>query len=176
METRGKKSALVIIDMLNDFVLAGSPLEVLNTRKILPALKARLLSARREGTPVIYICDAHGRNDREFKLWPAHAVEGSKGAQVVDELKPLAGEKVVMKRTYSGFYRTGLSQVLRRLGVEDLTLTGCVTNICILYIAYEAVVRRYTVKVPRDSVAGLNEEDDACAFSQMERVLGVEVI
>jgi nicotinamidase-related amidase len=173
-----KRAAFLIIDMLNDFVLKGAPLEVPETRKILPGLKQELAKARRKGIPVIYICDAHEKDDREFRLmhWPPHAVRESRGAEVVEELKPLPGDTMVRKKSYSGFHRTVLQRVLRRVSAKELILTGCVTNICILYIAYEAVVRGYSVKVLRDCVAGLNRRDHNFALEQMERVLGAEIV
>ena len=173
-----KKSAFLVIDMLNDFVLKGSPLEVPDTRKILPLLKQKLVRARKRGIPIIYLCDAHDKNDREFERmnWPPHGVKGSKGAEVVKELSPLPGDTIIKKKSYSGFYRTALLKVLKRLAVEEITLAGCVTNICILYIAYEAVVRGYAVKVMKDCVAGLDRYDHTFALRQMEKVLGVEVI
>jgi nicotinamidase-related amidase len=82
----------------------------------------------------------------------------------------------VRKKSYSGFHRTTLQRILKKLSIEELILTGCVTNICILYIAYEAVVRGYSVKVMKGCVAGLNKRDHNFALQQMERVLGVKVI
>jgi nicotinamidase/pyrazinamidase len=164
--------------MLNDFVRKGSPLEVPETRKMLPRLVQELERARGQRMPVIYLCDAHAKDDREFERmhWPPHAIKGSKGAEVVEELKPLPGDTMVKKKSYSGFHGTTLQRVLERLSAEKLILTGCVTNICILYIAYEAVVRGYAVKVMKDCVAGLNRNDQTFALRQMERVLGVEVV
>jgi len=178
MDQSEKKSVFIISDMLNDFVLKGAPLEVPATRKILPSLKQRLGRARKEGIPIIYLCDAHDKNDREFEKmhWPAHAIKGSKGAEVVEGLKPLPGDRIIKKKTYSGFYRTTLEQTLKKLGVKELILTGCVTNVCILYISYEAVIRGYRVKVFKDCIAGLNKDDHHFALRQMEKVLGVEVI
>jgi nicotinamidase-related amidase len=173
-----KKSAFLVIDMLNDFVLKESPLEVPDTRKILPLLKQKLVRARKKGIPIIYLCDAHDKNDREFERmnWPPHGVKGSRGAEVVKELSPLPGDTIVNKKSYSGFYRTALNRVLKRLSVEEVILTGCVTNICILYIAYEAVVRGYDVTVLKDCVAGLDRYDHNFSLRQMEKVLGVEVV
>jgi len=108
--------------------------------------------------------------------WPPHAVKESRGAEVVDELKPLPGDTVIRKKSYSGFHKTALQQVLKKLSAERIILTGCVTNICILYIAYEAVVRGYSVKVLKDCIAGLNKRDDHFALRQMDKVLGVEVV
>ncbi|HKK01050.1 MAG TPA: isochorismatase family cysteine hydrolase [Desulfuromonadales bacterium] len=168
---------LLVIDMLNDFVLPGAPLEVPATRSILPALQRRLEAAREAGTPVVFVCDAHVPDDPEFSRmnWPPHAVRGSSGARVVDELAPRAKEPVIAKTTYSGFFGTELEATLRKLKAEDVVLTGCVTNICILYTAADAAMRGYRVRVPVDAVASLDEAEGAFALTQMEKVLGVKV-
>jgi len=172
------KSALLVIDMLNDFVRPGSPLEVPETRAILPALRRRIASARREGELVVYVCDAHRKDDPEFARmgWPPHAVEGTAGAGVVPALAPEPGDVVVEKRTYSGFHATPLHLILRRYGIRRLTLSGCVTNICILYTAADAAMRGYDTTVDERLVAGLAADTHAFALDQMERVLGVRLV
>lgn len=171
------REALLIIDMLDDFVREGAPLEVPATRAILPALQSRLDAARSRGVPVIYVCDTHRADDPEFTRmgWPPHAVKGTPGARVVTELTPLETDPVVEKTTYSGFHHTGLDGILQALDVDTLVLTGCVTNICILYTAYDAVIRDYRVVVPTDCVAPLDPADGEFALRQMEQVLGVRV-
>ena len=172
------KDALLIIDMLNDFVQPGAPLEVPGTRTIIDAIQEQLKRARAAGRPVIYICDAHTADDPEFSRmgWPPHAVRGTAGAAVISELVPAETDPVIEKTSYSGFHQTGLEGLLQSLGVERLLLTGCVTNICILYTAYEAVVRGYKVTVRSDCVADLAADDGAFALRQMAEVLGVEVV
>ncbi len=172
------KEALLIIDMLNDFVHQGAPLEVPETRKIIPVIKREIGEARREGRPVIYVCDTHAPDDKEFSKfgWPAHAVRGTEGAQVIEELSPQSGDIIVEKTTYSGFYKTRLEDVLKDLGVKGLRLTGCVTHICILFTASDAVLRDYMVTVPADAVAALAREDHIAALRIMRNVLGVRVI
>jgi nicotinamidase-related amidase len=170
MRTRQKK-ALLIIDMLNDFVKEGAPLEVPRARGIIGKIKRELQKARRVGMPVIYCCDRHQPNDREFEIWPPHAIRGTCGAEVVEALKPIQREPIVAKTTYSAFYRTKLQKVLKGLGIEHLILTGLVTNICILYTAVDAYMRGYEVTVPEDCVAGLNTEDHLFALKQIKEVL-----
>ena len=172
------REALLILDMLNDFVLPGAALEVPDTRKAIPAIKREIQRARREGNPVIYICDAHDADDKEFSKfgWPAHAVKGSKGGQVVDELRPGAGDIIVEKTTYAGFYRTKLDDILRDLGVDSLRLTGTVTHICVLFTAYDAVLRDYAVTVVEDGIAGIEKSDHDAALRIMKNVLGVKII
>jgi len=174
----GGNAALLVVDMLNDFVLPGAPLEVPDTRKIIPALRRRIARARRTGELVVYVCDAHRKNDPEFARmgWPPHAVEGTPGAAVFPAISPEPGDVVVEKKTYFGFHKTALDVVLRRRGIRKLTLAGCVTNICILYICAEAAIRGYDVTVDERTVAGFSPEIDAFALDQMERVLGVRVL
>ena len=172
------KEALLIIDMLNDFVLPGAPLEVPDTRKAVPAIKEELRKARAAGNPVIYVCDTHAPDDKEFSKfgWPAHAVKGTKGAEVADDLRPGKDDIVIPKTTYSGFFGTKLDETLKRLGVGSLRLTGCVTHICILFTASDAVLRDYRVTVVREGVAGLAKEDHDAALRIMQSVMGVKVI
>jgi nicotinamidase-related amidase len=172
------KKALLIIDMLNDFVLEGSPLEVPDTRKAVPYIKKEIEAAKAEGSPVIYVCDTHAPDDVEFKRfgWPAHGVKGSTGSEVIDELKPGTDDIVVAKTTYSGFHNTKLAETLENLGADTVRLTGCVTHICILFIAYEAVVKGYNVEVVEKGIAGLDKQDHDAAIRIMKNVLGVNII
>lgn len=199
------KKALLVIDMLNDFVLEGAPLEVPEGRKILPALKRRIEEARREGIPIIYICDSHDKDDEEFKVWPPHAISGTKGAEIIKELKPEEKDYIIRKpdsfgvrtllfrcflsrrgkrkrtfimrkKRYSGFFETDLDSTLKKLGVKELIITGLVTNICVLYTTADAVMRGYQVTIPKDSVAALNEEDGRFALNQMENILKAKMI
>lgn len=171
------KEALLIIDMLNDFVLKGAPLEVPETRKVIPDIKREIEKARAEGNPVIYICDAHGPDDKEFSKfgWPPHAVKGTKGAEVVDELKPAPNDIIIEKTTYSGFYNTKLDEMLKSLGIVCLRLTGCVTHICVMFTASDAVLRDYNVTVVENGVAGLAKEDHDAALRIMKNVMGVKI-
>ncbi len=166
-----RKEALLIIDMLNDFVLEGAPLEVPSTRDIVPNIAKKIKEARESGIPVVYLCDSHSPDDPEFKVWPRHAVKGTKGAQVIDELKPHKDDIVIPKTTYSGFHNTDLDERLKALGVEGLIITGCVTNICVLYTSVDAYMRGYYVDVPEDCVAALDEGDHRFALRQIKDIL-----
>lgn len=172
------REALIIIDMLNDFVLKGAPLEVPATRKVMPTIRKEIVSARRRRSPVIYVCDTHSPHDVEFTKfgWPHHAVKGTRGAEVVRQLKPHKGDTLIEKKTYSGFYKTRLESTLKKKKINALRLTGCVTHICVLFTAYEASLRGYTITVPEKCVAGLAEEDHDAALRIMKNVLGVQII
>ncbi|NIM19840.1 MAG: isochorismatase family protein [Candidatus Latescibacteria bacterium] len=163
--------ALLIVDMLKDFIEPGAPLEVPQASDIVPNIKREIAKARACGAPVIYINDAHRDDDPEFCVWPRHAVRGTDGAKVVEEIAPLEGDPVIEKTSYSGFFGTDLEARLRTLGAKKLTITGVVTNICILYTAADALMRGFEVEIPEDCVAALNDEDHRFALKQIKSVL-----
>lgn len=165
------KKALLIIDMLKDFVEDGAPLEVSLGRKIVQNIKSQIDEARKQGIPIIYVCDNHKEDDPEFRLWPSHAVKGTKGAEVVDDIKPKKDDTIVYKKTYSGFFETELDAVLKKIGANELILTGVCTEICVLYTAADAYMRGYEVNILEDCVAGLNDEDHRFALRQIKEVL-----
>ena len=104
--------AILVVDMLNDFVTGALACD--RGKAIVPAT-ARLLDAAREaGVPVIFCNDAHIKGiDRELKLWGDHAIAGTKGAEVIPELKLCDKDYVVPKRRYSGFFQTDLDILLK---------------------------------------------------------------
>lgn len=169
--------AFLIVDMLNDFVSPGAPLEVPHNREIIPALKKRLAAARSAKIPILYICDAHSPDDPEFSRmgWPPHAVQGTVGAEIVAELAPEVSDTVLCKTTYSSFYQTRLEETLRQMEIDELIVTGCVSNICIMSAVSDAALRGFKVRVPVDSVASIDPADGEFAFRQMANVYGALV-
>ncbi len=168
--------AVLVIDMLNDFTLDDAPLRVAENKAIIPNIRALIEQKRKENVPIVYVCDAHTINDKEFAIWPKHCVKGTKGAQVVDELKPESGDFIVEKTTYDGFYNTVLDGLLKNLGVDELIITGCVSNICILHTASSAVLRGYRVEIPLSCISSLDEDSKQCAVEHFKNVLNVKVV
>jgi nicotinamidase/pyrazinamidase len=164
-------SALLITDMLNDFVEEGGTLVVPDARRIIPFLKEILMDARQQGVPVIFINDSHLEDDHEFRYWPAHAVTDTWGGEVIAELSPIPGEHIILKRRYSAFFETGLDMLLRELGVQIIYLAGVMTNVCVYSTAMDASMRDYDVVVFKDAVASLSEETDHFIFQQLKDVL-----
>lgn len=167
--------ALLVIDMLRDFVEEGGPLPVPAARGIIKSINREIRGARERKEPVIFVCDSHRKDDEEFRLYPPHCIAGTKGAEVVEELEMHKSDKIVKKTRFSAFYRTRLTRLLRAKKVDSLTLTGVLTDICVMYTAGDATMRGYGVRVPRNCVASLTEERHEGALRHMREVLGVEV-
>ena len=168
------KIGVIVVDMLNDFVTGILKCE--RASRIIPNIRRLLDFARKRGNPVIYTNDAHLPDvDKEFELWPPHAVVGSRGAEVIDELKPREGDYVIPKRRYSAFYETNLDLLLRELKVDTLVLAGLVTNVCVQHTAADAFFRGYRILVPEDCVEALTEEDQKAGVKYLKRFYGCKI-
>jgi nicotinamidase/pyrazinamidase len=169
------RKALIIIDMLNDFVRDGAPLKVPRIENIIVPIQREIESAKINSIPVIYLCDSHLPQDPEFLRFPPHAVQNTEGARIIPELKPQGSDIIVKKSTFSAFYQTELNRVLKTMNIVHLIITGCVTNICVYMTVFEALVRGYGVDVVADAVIGLNDRDHRYALKQMKDVLKVNI-
>ncbi|TLD43231.1 MAG: Nicotinamidase [Candidatus Jettenia ecosi] len=168
--------AIIIADMLNDFVNEHAPLEVPKSRMIIDPIRAEIKKARKKRVPIIYCCDAHKNNDREFQLWPRHAVKGTEGAQVIWQLEPQKEDYMIAKTSYSCFYKTSLDTLLKKLGITGVMITGVVTNICVLYTAAEAYMRGYKIVIPQDCVAALTQSEHQFVLQQMKRIFHAKIV
>ena len=83
-----------------------------------PLWRRRSPSSGRRGRVVIFVCDAHAPDDREFRYFPAHAVKGSWGARIIPELTPAPGDYQVEKTRYSAFAHTNLDDILKQEQVD----------------------------------------------------------
>jgi len=169
--------ALLIIDMLNDFVKPEGALYCGKTaEEIIPEIAKLKKEFKEAGYPVIYLCDAHSPEDEEFSAFPPHCIRGTKGAQVVDELSPDSTDLVIYKTRFSGFYKTDLEAILRSLGIKELYLTGICTSICVMDTAADAFYRGFKIKIPVKAVADFNEEFHNFALKRLEKVYKAELI
>ena len=158
------RKAMLVIDMQNDHLTPGLPLEVPRARAIVPAVVARLDAARAEGIPVVYVVDEHDPEDLDLEAWGAHNIRGTQGAAVWPDLAPKAGDRVVPKPTYSAFTQSKLQDVLSALRVDTLVLTGCLTEIGLLATATDALQKGYAVEIPPDAQAGATEASERMAL------------
>ncbi|MEM2098338.1 MAG: isochorismatase family cysteine hydrolase [Candidatus Bathyarchaeia archaeon] len=171
--------AVIIIDMLNDFVTGKIAAE--RSKRIIPNLKKLVEAARRSNIPVIYSNDAHYPQDAEVtKKWGNHAIKGTKGAEVIPELQPTEKDYVVEKRTYSGFYETGLDPLLRSLykgeGVKTVILGGLHTNMCVRHTAADAFFRGYNIIIAADGCEAFTERDHEEGLKYLEYVYNAKIM
>lgn len=171
------KRALIVVDMIEDFVREGGALYCGPTMaKIIPVIQRELERARRSSETVVYLTDNHLPDDAEFQMFPPHAIAGTKGAEIAPEVAPADGDVVIPKRRYSGFFGTDLDITLRERGIDTLRLVGDCTNICVLYTAADARNLGYAVEVVQDGVTSFDEEAHRGALRELEKTLGAKIL
>ena len=153
------KTALIVVDMQNDFVKEGGSLLVPDAEGTIPAIQGLLDMARESGMKVVFTQDTHTDGDPEWEIWPEHVREDSWGWQIVDELQPRENELVVRKVRYDAFYGTHLDHFLRLWNMDTLVICGTVANICVHYTAASAALRWYDVVIPKDATSALDPFD-----------------
>jgi ureidoacrylate peracid hydrolase len=162
MQLNPSRSALLVIDMQRFFLDPASPSFTCGGLAIIPNLKKLIEAYRLSTLPVIYTRHVHHPGLLDAGImgwwWEGMCREGSLESVVHPELAPLDGEKEILKHRYSAFYNTDLEIVLRVLKVEDLVITGIMTNMCCESTARDAYFRDYRVFFPADGTGSITEE------------------
>ena len=174
------KPAIILVDMLNDFVTGA--LKVQRANSIIAPLQRLVVAARKNNVPVIYSNDAHYPQDVEItRKWGNHALKGTEGAKVIPELQPdETKDYIVEKRTYSGFYETGLDSLLRGLykgeGAKTVVLGGLHTHMCVRHTAADAFFRGYHIVIAKDGVEAFTQEDQEQGLKYLEYVYNAKIM
>lgn len=183
-EFERERSALLVVDLQNDFVAEGAIMEVPEARRQIPRVKKLIECCRRLGVPVIYTVHVHHPEANlcplEVRMFPRLEKEGLRegttGVEVYPEIAPQPGEVVIRKRRYSAFYNTELETVLRNLKgrnqIDTVIICGTVTNICCESTARDAFFRDYKVVFGSDVNAALDEEAHRATLRNISEVFG----
>ena len=160
-------TALIVVDMQNDFVTSGGALLVGDAARTVPAIRRLLDLACQAGMAVFFTQDTHDPGDPEFAIWGQHVLRGSWGWRIVDDLAPREGERVIQKLRYDGFFGTSLDHELRLRRAETVIICGTVANICVLHTAGSAALRGYRVILPVDAVSAITPFDLHASIRQV---------
>ena len=203
LDLNPKETALIMVDMQNDFChpegFYARNRERMMSIGLVPELvegrigtMKELLSAAREAglfivhTQIVRNQDSHNRVSNIHKIVSRTymavqdapeepLVPGTWGAATHDELSPLSGEYVMIKRAFSSFYQTDLEMMLRRRGIRTVIIAGTVTYVCVLHTAFDANVRDFDVVLPSDGVASWAADLQEPALRIVDLVLGTSV-
>ena len=166
--------AVLVVDMINDFVTGrfGSK----RAEHIVPAVGALIDRARSAGIPVFYLRDSHHPDDPEMRVWGRHAMAGTRGSEIVKELRPERGEKVFTKKQYSGFFSSPLDRTLKAAGVDEIYFAGISADICVQHNVADAFFRGYRLTVVSDCVESMNPARKKAALKYMKEIYGTSIV
>ncbi len=169
---------LIIIDMLNGFCRKGHPLSLtpstLSTENYISNL---ILDFQKKKYGYLFLCDNHTMDAPEFKQYPPHCLKGTKEAEIIDSLIEFSNvDNVIYKNTLSIFYETDLEKRLNILNPKSIHLTGVLTDICILFAAYEFRNMGYDTFIHKQGIQALNEEKQKYFLEYIKDFLGAEII
>jgi len=175
------KPALLVIDMQHDFVDRAGPIPCHGASSVVRKIKRLVDKAHETGIPVIYTKELHRTNKVDLGReldgdCPLHCVEGTRGAEIVEDLNPGEKDYVIGKRRYSCFLGTDLLILLKGLGIDILYLTGVATDVCVYLTAMDAHQLDYKVKIVEDCVAGTSKAAHKAALAAVERLQKGSVI
>jgi biuret amidohydrolase len=194
-EFETKSSALVIIDMQRDFVEPGGfgaalGNDVLRLRRAIPPIRLALDAARRAGMLVIHTREGHRADLTDLppskkargKLAVGIGdegpmgrilVRGERGHDIIDELKPIAGEPIVDKPGKGAFFATDLGALLINRAIRTLIVCGVTTEVCVSTTVREANDRGYDCLVLADGCASYFPEFHAAALDMIKAQGGI---
>ncbi|KAJ0523601.1 putative N-carbamoylsarcosine amidase [Helianthus annuus] len=173
-------TALLVIDMQNDFLLADSSIRVAGGLAIVPNVIKAVEDARRRGFLVVWVVREHDPLGRDVELFRRHfyaegkpkpTSKGSKGAELVDGLVIKQEDYKVVKTRFSAFFATHLHSVLQGAGIDSLVAVGVQTPNCIRQTVFDAVALDYkSVTVIVDATAAANPDVHAANIYDMKNI------
>lgn len=178
------KTALLVIDMQNDFVLEGAPMEVPAARDAIPHIQRLITQARALNVPVIYSQHTLLEDSQNSileatynpKLFTVGMRKGTPGVQVIDDLKPQAEDTIIEKYRYDAFHNTLLEPTLKNIRglnqIDTVIITGTLTEVCCESTARGAYMRDYKVAFISDATGGLSDEAQRATEDAMGKFFG----
>ncbi|GAA0185155.1 hypothetical protein LIER_32443 [Lithospermum erythrorhizon] len=173
-------TALLVIDMQNDFILAGAPMLVKGGEAIVPNVIKAVEVARTRRIPIIWVVREHDPLGRDVELFRRHmyapgqskpTAKGSAGAELVEGLVIKEGDYKLVKTRFSAFFNTHLHSYLQGLGVDSLVITGVQTPNCIRQTVFDAVALDYQhVTVIHDATAAATPEIHIANIFDMKNI------
>lgn len=154
--------AVVVVDMVNDYLLPDGVMPVAEPETVISATKELVHATRAVGGPVVWVRPGHTESvDGLFRKRTPHAIGEVSGSQVHADLDQQNGEKVIRKRRYSAFFSTDLDIYLREHGIRSVLLCGVALNICVRSTAHDAFFLGYDVFVVEEAckATGQREHD-----------------
>ena len=170
------KAGLIVVDMQNDFVRVGAPMELPSCRAAIPNARRVIDACRTAKVPIVYLKFIAGPRETLIWTWSPTLVPSDKCCwknhkrryadigreaevtDIVEELTPKPGDWIVEKYSYGGFYETNLHTILQANHVEHTIILGAAMPFCVDDTVTGAFDRQYRVFLVADATGAFDEE------------------
>jgi len=177
--------ALIIVDMQNIWVHPRGARYLPMSEDIVPKIQELLRFCRSRQVPVVYLHTTKRKDLADAGIFAdikpqTHDAddewsnfEGSPGAELYEPVKPAAGDILVKKFRYSGFYGTQLENLLRALGRDTIAVAGVATNVCCDSTARDGAMRDFKVLFLSDCNASFSQQEQEATLNNFDKHFGV---
>lgn len=174
MKKSKEHTAVVFIDIINDFNFEDGEKLLSNTKEILPNLKKLKQYALKNKFSVIYVNDHYGVWQTSFQKISA-LCKNHHNEDIINEMLPEEEDYFLIKPKHSGFFQTALASLLRELNATHVIFAGIAGNICVLFTANDAHMREFSIHVPKNCIASNEVHENEQALNLMKIVLSADI-
>jgi nicotinamidase-related amidase len=167
-------TAVLFIDLINDFNFDGGEKLRAHTEEMLPNLVKLRKFAEDHHLPIIYINDHYGLWKTNPKMIVEHCTN-DKNEHIIQQIKPKENDYFLIKPQHSAFFQTPLQSLLNDLSKTHLLLAGIAGDICILFTAKDAYMYGYTMHIPKNCMASEQQEGNDYALYLMNTVMKANI-
>ncbi|CAN6456550.1 unnamed protein product [Victoria cruziana] len=167
-DSKWKRTALLVVDMQNDFILPGGPMQVAGGAAVVSSVRKAVEIGRKRGALIVWVVREHDPFGRDVEIFRRHLYgdgkekpvsKGTKGAELVAGLTIEGGDYKLVKTRFSAFFATHLDGLLKSAGITDVVVIGVQTPNCIRQTVFDAVALDYrSVTVIVDAIAAATPE------------------
>lgn len=167
-------TAVIFVDLINDFNFPGGDKLLSNTTDIIPNLVKLKTYAKENNIPVIYVNDHYGLWQADFNKIIEHCTNDS-SREIIETMKPDDDDYFLIKPQHSAFFQTPLHTLLTDLDRNRLIIAGIAGDICILFTAKDAYMYKMDLHIPKNCMASEEKDNNDYALYLMRSVMKADI-
>ena len=172
MEYNPRSTALIVVDMQNDFCHPDGALYAEGSEEAIDGVNETIQAAEDNGFDlIIFTQDSHDSNAAEFEQWGEHCVHGSWGQEFHEDVDGTP-DYTINKNTYDAFHDTDLARLLSVNGIDTVVICGTLVNVCVQETASSASLHGYDTYVVEDAVGYLDEDQREASLNHIDFLIG----